>query len=516
YLGVVVDPTDVVDEAIETNNTGVSAPYSAGVDLVGTISCPAAVALDGPIEVALTVRNLGLDASGPFDFQVFFSRDETLDASDVLAQELSGSIQGLGPGETLTQTLRTPTAPGGMGAWRFILVVDPQLPGQPEGRVTEVDETNNVALSNEIVVSAADLVPVAVSVRSPVEPHPELTSALFGDEVQVAVEVTNTGIESPHSFDLWFVLSDNPVISVYDQALAEVTDMTLAAGASLSVDVDVTLPVTAPDGVPWPDGSYYLGVIVDIHGAVLESNERNNLASSAPVALAHGAVSCAQASECESGFCVDGFCCNTACGGGDPDDCQACSVSAGAQIDGRCGPVGAGAVCRASSGACDVEERCDGASLACPADAMAAAGTACDDGDACTFDDTCDGNGTCSGVNACQPDAGTPFDAGEGDAGQDAGSEADAGGSDAGVNDAGAADAGKEMDASVAEDAGEQPEDASVAPPDGGQPGDAGEPDSVVAQQPGGCGCGASAGGLDAAVALLVVTAGWWRRRRRE
>jgi hypothetical protein len=55
-----------------------------------------------------------------------------------------------------------------------------------------------------------------------------------------------------------------------------------------------------------------------------------------------------------------------------------------------------GAVCRASTGDCDAEEDCDGASVGCPGDLAEPDGTACDDGDACTTGDQCSG-GVCDG-----------------------------------------------------------------------------------------------------------------------
>jgi len=79
---------------------------------------------------------------------------------------------------------------------------------------------------------------------------------------------------------------------------------------------------------------------------------------------------CGTALECDSGFCADGACCDTACSG--TNDCQACSVAAGAAADGTCGPV--------------------------------ADSTGCDDGDTCTQTDTCQ-SGTCTGSNSvtCTP-----------------------------------------------------------------------------------------------------------------
>ncbi len=79
-------------------------------------------------------------------------------------------------------------------------------------------------------------------------------------------------------------------------------------------------------------------------------------------------TACTQPSDCDLGVCVDGVCCDSACGGGLPTDCQACSVAMGASIDGTCATLGAGEVCRPSVAACDPEEVCDGTARVCPPD----------------------------------------------------------------------------------------------------------------------------------------------------
>ncbi|MCP3105122.1 hypothetical protein LZ198_40270 [Myxococcus sp. K15C18031901] len=118
-------------------------------------------------------------------------------------------------------------------------------------------------------------------------------------------------------------------------------------------------------------------------------------------------TSCAEASHCASGFCVDGVCCDAACGGGVAGDCRACAVLAGGTTDGVCGPVRreTETMCRASAGACDAAETCDGFSTECPVDAPAVDGTACSDGNACTRTDTCQA-GVCRGGDVLQCPAG--------------------------------------------------------------------------------------------------------------
>jgi hypothetical protein len=85
---------------------------------------------------------------------------------------------------------------------------------------------------------------------------------------------------------------------------------------------------------------------------------------------------CTSGAPCSTGHCVDGVCCDTACGGGDPNDCMACSVKAGGAVDGICGPTKPH-VCRPSRGECDVEDSCDGVNVTCPADLVVPNGRAC-------------------------------------------------------------------------------------------------------------------------------------------
>ncbi|MEW5741550.1 MAG: hypothetical protein AB1938_21710 [Myxococcota bacterium] len=113
--------------------------------------------------------------------------------------------------------------------------------------------------------------------------------------------------------------------------------------------------------------------------------------------LADGAV-CTSAGDCQSGFCVDGVCCASACGGGATGDCQACSIAAGAAVDGTCGPRSAGTVCRAASGVCDAPETCNGTGVACPGDLFSPSTTVCRPATS-----VCDAEERCTGTSAACP-----------------------------------------------------------------------------------------------------------------
>jgi len=107
---------------------------------------------------------------------------------------------------------------------------------------------------------------------------------------------------------------------------------------------------------------------------------------------------CSSAAECASGYCVDGVCCDVACGGGSADDCQACSVAAGASTSGKCSILVSGTTCRPSAGSCDFDEKCNGNSALCPPDVMLPAGLVCR-----AAAGECDIAESCSGGNAACP-----------------------------------------------------------------------------------------------------------------
>ncbi len=217
---------------------------------------------------------------------------------------------------------------------------------------------------------------------------------------------------------------------------------------------------------------------------------------------------CAEAGACSSRHCVDGVCCATACGGG-TDDCQACSAASGGSMDGACTPRSATTVCRAASGACDVEESCDGVSASCPTDAQRADATPCPDSNRCNGEEECAGgvcaaagplvceDGNACTVDGCEASTGCTFvgscaDANALDGGDGA---ADAGLADADTIDASTMDATSVLDASsddaATADASES-HDASTHGVDAAS--DVGARDATAAMEDGGTGFDAAQG----------------------
>lgn len=149
---------------------------------------------------------------------------------------------------------------------------------------------------------------------------------------------------------------------------------------------------------------------------------------------------CTSAAVCHSQLCVDGVCCDTACAGGTAD-CQACSRSAGAALDGTCGPA-TGNTCT-DQNACTQADVCQAGTcvgmtpVSCPAPGECEAANTCapstgqcqaqrkPDGTACSL-------GAClAGACVAVPDAGAP-DAGSGTGGGGGSATGGGGGSAAG------------------------------------------------------------------------------------
>jgi MYXO-CTERM domain-containing protein len=205
---------------------------------------------------------------------------------------------------------------------------------------------------------------------------------------------------------------------------------------------------------------------------------------------------CVNNSDCAAGTCVDGVCCATACAGG-ALDCQACSIIAGAAMNGTCAPLPDGLAC-GSRGSC--------AAGICVEPPDAGAGDALSDGGGAGDAPRADGGADAAG------DGGGPADG----ARADAGTGTDASTSDRAGGDGGGADAAVSTDA-PSPDAGARADGRDAPGGDGSVNDAAAMPPRRLASS--GCGCstaaGSDRGGVPAAPIALAVAALIVLRRRR-
>ncbi|MBN1772825.1 MAG: hypothetical protein JXB32_16260, partial [Deltaproteobacteria bacterium] len=420
YVGAFVDYDDRVAESDEADNTvgdSISVLAREPDLLMDTWSLtPTVVGGSGAsVHASFAVRNAGTGAASSAYRVTFFYGDST---STTGLTELGGVDlpAGLAAGATTPMQGVTLTLPDNvLGGTRYIhYFID------STAQVAESNETNNRDNRSIDVRGRPDL---QVSVLS-VAP----SSQVAGGSLAVAYRVLNDGrARTEAASTLRFYDSLDSAITTADDYLSvEVTvPAGLAAGASYPGSGDGTATVLVPAAVPL--GTRHVGAIADYDDAVLETDELDNSRAAAYIVVASAGTPCTVDFECVTGHCVDGMCCGSVCGLGILTDCLACSVAAGAAVDGVCGPRTAGlscgspagddcddpdtcdgagnclpnhqpttTVCRPADGDCDMDERCDGAGD-CPADALAPAGAACGDptDTLCDLPDTCDGAGTC-------------------------------------------------------------------------------------------------------------------------
>jgi len=226
---------------------------------------------------------------------------------------------------------------------------------------------------------------------------------------------------------------------------------------------------------------------------------------------------CSEGAQCASGYCVDGVCCNSACGGSNATDCQACSRAAGAQVDGRCSP-------EADYTSCDDADRCSSYSY-CRAGVCQSSGSrTCPAPDACHEPGACNAStGDCDpGLprpegsycpgGTCRAGVCTPYSSGT-DGGVDGGVD---GGLDGGV------DGGDGGVTPLPTDGGVQlPEtdggvDGGVTPPRDAGTGDGGVSSAPPPEEPApSSGCGCQSGAEPAFLLGLLALVGVRSRRSR-
>lgn len=204
------------------------------------------------------------------------------------------------------------------------------------------------------------------------------------------------------NYDLVFVRGTNVYVRRVDEdgTLLESMASPLAANATGPARV----PSIASDGAGRVFVAWETFDATDNVRAMRIATTRLDWSSSAG-GIADGGA-CTSALQCGSGFCVDGVCCDTSCNAGATNDCAACSVAAGAAVDGVCGLVTNpfSRTCRPPAGPCDVAEVCVAGSAVCPSDTLLN-GTLC----GATGSTPCQLDQRCTGTSvACPPLAPAP------------------------------------------------------------------------------------------------------------
>ncbi len=313
-----LDPANLVVESLEGNNSGCTAnPFLIGADLLGTVSIPVQGAPGETVPTTVHIENRGTDATGPFQYGIYFSADTTLDPGDDLLFTGTIDLQGTDRYDAVEDVF----VPGNISGTQHYAILEIDR----GNAVAEGSEANNVAVSpGEIELIKADLRLIEVTGTAP-------NGCFFGDTFTIEYEVCNEGGGNARDFVISTLLSDNATITINDpevfaipqscpgQTDAECTLVQpgvatcdfgtcsapcvsdaecggdgLVCGASGTCQNHLgpgecrtyvhTFDVPAADfaGNPFQSADYFFGVIVDSVDSVNEENEGNNIKHTGP------------------------------------------------------------------------------------------------------------------------------------------------------------------------------------------------------------------------------------------
>jgi subtilase family serine protease len=257
------DDGTLVDELDESNNqlapaalTISEAPLT-GPDLtIATVSAPATISAGATVSLSAVVKNAGTMTAGSSVTRFVLSTDTIPGGNDVVLGSTSLSNIKAGASQT---AIVTGTVPAGTepGAYFIVGVAD------ASGAVAESRESNNTgAAPVSIVQSASDLTFTAAAAPS---------SSRAGKTITMSYSLTNAGGAAAAASRIEFRLSADSSAVSGGVLLAAQQVGPLAAGAGISSKTSLTIPAgTVP-------GKYFLMVVADPDGTVIESNEDNNL-----------------------------------------------------------------------------------------------------------------------------------------------------------------------------------------------------------------------------------------------
>ncbi|MFN0012185.1 MAG: CARDB domain-containing protein [Phycisphaerales bacterium] len=261
HLFVAVDALYHVRELDETNNAASLDAFDiSGPDLtVSALQGPNSAVLDEPFEVRWRVYNAGARVSDPRLDRVIVSLNSTLgDDDDLVLAERAGVGLAPGNGEDSSAIIRLPAGSAASAVNVFVVT-------NADHTIVELSNDNNSAGPTPVIVAAPDLSIVSVAVPP---------TARSGMGITVPIRVANSGT-SPTAVAAAVEILLSTSTEYAGPLVGQAPIPTgLAAGATVVIDVQVTLPINYTD-----QGTRYLVALADTGNQIAERDETNNIAA---------------------------------------------------------------------------------------------------------------------------------------------------------------------------------------------------------------------------------------------
>lgn len=273
YIGIIVDSSNAIVEFNEDDNTisdsmEVTEPAELQPNLYFvSLSCPSNVTVGDDITFSCNIGNNGeADAEGVVA-NYYISTDQTISAADIyLGTVLVGPVAH-GNSSGVVSGLFTVSADMPAGTYYFGSIVDHM------NSISESDETDNVSTGGVVQQIIIDRDLPNLRPRALVTP----ASVLDNGSITITLQVENVGSSGSGEIDVDVYLSSDNTITASDTLL---TSTGTSSGLLNGQYVEITVNNVVVDA-GFTNSRYYIGYIVDCYSAILESNETDNITTSA-------------------------------------------------------------------------------------------------------------------------------------------------------------------------------------------------------------------------------------------
>ncbi len=283
YLIAKVDVLDAIVESDETNNIAVTTNtvtvklvVKQGQDLalLDMTVQPKGTYLNGTVSVKYHVKNTGTVQTSPFPATIYFCQDKAFSETACVMNKTSFTIPPLAVGQELTAaqivTISATTPVVGIAGWFVYLRIDPQ------NIIPELDETNNVKVFDNLIITATANVDIW---PSDIGFHPAQVAA--GGQLKISYAIHNDGTTGSGASTTWYALSASGVCS----AAAVTSGQAILLGKVISGGVEgldvlqVADVVSIPAGLDHSITAYTFCVILDGDNQLTKETKKDNNAA---------------------------------------------------------------------------------------------------------------------------------------------------------------------------------------------------------------------------------------------
>lgn len=263
FLISVLDEDNTLSETNEANNEeyiAITLTEEVQPDLIGTINSisSAAVSANTVLNVNYGIFNGGQGAALEYEVSFYLSRNDIVDATDLLLVTNSLGLLRSGSNQTVNASILIP-ANVDPGDYNLILLADPQ------NALAEEDETNN---SDQLPLEI--LSPELPDLTNAITTLPTFVNARQVLDVTVTTHNIGLGVAAESTLTLY--ISEDDVLDAADvQIGSDLVEQLLTNSNTVN-----QLSITIPDLVP---GNYFVISVNDEGNVVEEVDENNNVSS---------------------------------------------------------------------------------------------------------------------------------------------------------------------------------------------------------------------------------------------